>query len=70
MKEIDEFKKFFKDKGVKFREWSLNNIEYKGVNPTCHIITVSQAHFHFDEKGRYVGVEDDEMGGWHERNKV
>jgi len=55
MTELEEFKLL--SKGVVFRE------RIKGNETT---ITVAQAHFYF-VKGKYIGVEDDEMGNYYER---
>ena len=53
--ELLEFQSFFNKHGVTFDKWKDEG----------HIIlTVAQAHFHFDKNGNYLGAKDDEMSGW------
>lgn len=62
MTDLEEFKVFFDCMGVAYRV--SNDFVTKG-----HFVTVAQAIFIFDKDGRYIQVEDDEMGGVYPREK-
>jgi len=60
--ELEAFREFFDSMGVSFSESRVSS-RYKGGS----VLSVSQAHFHFDEQGRFRGVEADEMGDFEAR---
>jgi hypothetical protein len=60
MKAIDRFKEFFKEEGIVYEEWTPYMKPNHGEDT---ILTVAQAHFLF-KAGEYLGVKEDEMGGF------
>jgi len=69
--EIEEFKQFFKRYGVSCggHKYHPDICSNRVSQNTEILITVAQAHFHFDKAGKYLGVEADEMGGFDAREK-
>ncbi len=55
MSDFEEFIVFFDCMGVSYGVWSGDDDVKR--------ITVAQAHFEFNEKGKFIQVVDDEMGG-------
>ena len=68
MKEIDQFVEFFKQHGVPHERWNEENcVHADGAG--VEILTIAQAHLHFTMDGKFIGVDDDEMGCY-QRRKV
>lgn len=53
--ELHQFINFFDLMGVAYSRWVPDSQDEE-------IITVAQAHFHFEPNGEYAKVVDDEMG--------
>jgi hypothetical protein len=69
-KELQRFVQFFDAQGVVYTLWQdcrSRPVNKLGVLARCHVLTVAQAHFIFDYEGHYLGVEQDEMGGFDAR---
>lgn len=63
MKEIEEFESCLRRLGVPYskHKWTQHHPDSKDQ------IFVSQALFHFTKDGKFLAVEDDEMGNWRSR---
>jgi len=67
------FVTFFAAMGVvhtAYRDCRSRPVQTLGMLSRCHVITTGQAHFIFDLDGRYLGVEQDEMGGFDPRQEL
>lgn len=70
MTEYEEFAAFFRRMGIEF-------VRVKNMFPDCrhgqepvesiYLLSVSQAHFCFDENEKYIGVVSDETGHFEPR---
>ena len=65
MNDLEKFEEFFERMGVHFdRNFGCKTCDIEGED----VLSVSQAHFEFTNK-QFVGVRDDEMGGFYPREK-
>ena len=70
--DLEDFEQFFREKGVQYSKNKHGQYTIEEGDKRIHKqskwqLYVSQAIFHFDTNGQYLGVMDDEMGGFHER---
>lgn len=68
--ELGRFQAFFDEMGVVYevyRDSRNHRILDRETLARCHVLTAGQSHFLFDLDGRYLGVEQDEMGGFFPR---
>jgi len=68
--DLDKFKRFFTDYGVEHEVDTEPANAILEVPDAGTIVSVSQAHFYFDNDGMFLGVRDDEMGRWFPRLKT
>ena len=65
----------FSDFGRHENFFRVNEIPHTpGISRTTEgnrlwVISISQAHFQYNAKGKFLHVKDDEMGGVHEKRK-
>ena len=69
MKEIEELENCFKKLGVSYTKHKWKHEWSKDYSNSKNQIFVSQAIFHFDRNGKFLAVEDDEMGNWRPRKQ-
>ena len=66
--ELEQFKAFFKLMGVTYTEWDASD-DFK-EHGEDRVLSVAQAHFKFDDCGKYIGAQDDEMGNWYPKEMI
>ena len=67
MNELQAFKDFFTAHGIRYFESKPSN-DPEIPKESTMILVASQALFHFDIDGNYLGVEGDDMGVFRRKN--